>query len=264
MTELTAVFTTHSDIEASVVQALLQSHGLEVMRLSGPPPGVFAFAVSPLGAANPGPRPEPSPYYPSTRRFGNPLHLDVEAIADESGVDVGDLAAEARALNAEPIVDRARVLAVKRAALERKRFGRAAVAFGGMAATILTAVYFIQLRYVQPAVLVGELDGLAAWTQFNPHGVFIALEEAGYLLMGVAFLFAGLALSEDSRVLRAVRTIFFLGFACVVTTFVALSSVYGFDVEYRFEIAAISIDWTVLIVTGALLAIGYRGDRDSR
>lgn len=81
--------------------------------------GAGFLAVSPLGAANPGPRPEPSPYYPSTRRFGNPLHLDVEAIADESGVDVGDLAAEARALNAEPIVDRARVLAVKRAALER-------------------------------------------------------------------------------------------------------------------------------------------------
>jgi ribonuclease-3 len=49
MTELAVIFTTYSDIEASVVQALLQSHGLEVMRLSGPPPGVFAFAVSPLG-----------------------------------------------------------------------------------------------------------------------------------------------------------------------------------------------------------------------
>jgi hypothetical protein len=149
----------------------------------------------------------------------------------------------------------------ERAALDRKPFGRAAVAFGAMAATILTAVYFIQLRYVQPAVLRGELDGLAPWTQYNPHGVFIALEEAGYLLMGVAFLFAGLALSTDSRVLRAVRTIFFLGFASVVTTFVALSGMYGFDSEYRFEVAAISIDWTVLIAAGALLAIAYRTQR---
>jgi uncharacterized membrane protein (GlpM family) len=91
--------------------------------------------------------------------------------------------------------------------------------------------------------------------------VFIALEEAGYLLMGVAFLFAGLALSTDSRVLRAVRTIFFLGFASVVTTFVALSGMYGFDSEYRFEVAAISIDWTVLIAAGALLAIAYRTQR---
>jgi uncharacterized membrane protein (GlpM family) len=121
----------------------------------------------------------------------------------------------------------------------------------------LTAVSSIQLRYVQPAVLRGELDGLAPWTQFNPHDVFIALEEAGYLLMGVAFLFATLALSTDSRGLRAVRTIFFLGFASVVTTFVALSAVYGFNGEYRFE-AAISIDWTVLIPAGSLLAISYR------
>ena len=55
----------------------------------------------------------------------------------------------------------------ERAALDRKPFGRAAVAFGAMAATILTAVYFIQLRYVQPAVSRGELDGMELWTQYN-------------------------------------------------------------------------------------------------
>jgi hypothetical protein len=146
----------------------------------------------------------------------------------------------------------------ERAPIVRKSFGRIAVAFGAMAATTLTAVYFIQLRYVQPAVLRGELDGLAPWTQYNPHGVFIALEEAGYALIGVAFLFAGLALSTESRVLRAVRAIFLLGFWCVAVAFVALSAAYGFDVEYRFEVAAITIDWTVLIVAAALLASAYR------
>ena len=55
----------------------------------------------------------------------------------------------------------------ERAALDRKPFGQAAVAFGAMAATILTAVYFIQLRYVQPAVSRGELDGMELWTQYN-------------------------------------------------------------------------------------------------
>jgi hypothetical protein len=130
----------------------------------------------------------------------------------------------------------------ERAAIARKPFGRVAVAFGVMAATILTAVYFIQLRYVRPAVLRSELDGLAPWTQYNPHGVFIALEEAGYTLIGAAFLFAGLALSAERRVLGAVRMIFFLGCACVTTAFVALSGVYGFDVEYRLEVAAITID----------------------
>lgn len=50
MNPLTVVFSTASDIEASVVQALLESEGIEARRISGPPPGVFAFAVNPLGS----------------------------------------------------------------------------------------------------------------------------------------------------------------------------------------------------------------------
>lgn len=79
--------------------------------------GAGFVAVSPLGAPNPGPHPEPSPYYPSTRRFGSPLHVDVRGLAP--GVDLGDLEADALALDADRLIDRSRVLAVKRAALER-------------------------------------------------------------------------------------------------------------------------------------------------
>ncbi|MBW3613024.1 MAG: 4-alpha-glucanotransferase [Chloroflexi bacterium] len=84
--------------------------------------GAGFLAVSPLGAPNPGPSPEPSPYYPSTRRFGSPLHVAVDPIAAVSPtVDIGDLAARARALNAERRIDRAAVIAAKLAALERLR-----------------------------------------------------------------------------------------------------------------------------------------------
>ena len=81
--------------------------------------GAGFVAVSPLGAPNPGLHPEPSPYYPSTRRFGSPLHLAVEEVPGAESVDLGDLVARGRALNADPRVDRTRVLAVKREALER-------------------------------------------------------------------------------------------------------------------------------------------------
>ncbi len=81
--------------------------------------GAGFLAVSPLGAPNPGPQPEPSPYYPSTRRFGNPLHLDVAAIAAETGTGLDDLVERGERLSLAPIVDRAAVLAVKREALER-------------------------------------------------------------------------------------------------------------------------------------------------
>jgi ribonuclease-3 len=46
---LTVIFRTQSDIEANVVQALLDSHGVESLRTSGPTPGLFPFAVNPLG-----------------------------------------------------------------------------------------------------------------------------------------------------------------------------------------------------------------------
>ncbi len=82
--------------------------------------GAGFIAVSPLGAANPGPQPDPSPYYPSTRRFGNPIHLDLGALARETGVaGVAELAAEAASLNEAPLIDRWRIHALKRAALER-------------------------------------------------------------------------------------------------------------------------------------------------
>jgi hypothetical protein len=145
----------------------------------------------------------------------------------------------------------------ERAAVDRKRFSRLALAFSGIAAALLSADYFIQLRVIQPAILKGELDGLAPLSQYNPHGVFIALEEAGYLAMGVAFLFAALAVSARDRLHRIVRWVFGTGFAAIVLLFVALSVAYGFEVEYRFEVAAITVDWTVLIVTGALLARTY-------
>jgi ribonuclease III len=47
MSELVVVFRTGSNIEASVVQALLDSHGIKSVRSSGLPPGLFPFSVNP-------------------------------------------------------------------------------------------------------------------------------------------------------------------------------------------------------------------------
>ena len=49
MADIEVVFRTQSEIEASVVEGLLESQGLHVVRLAGPPANVFAFAVTPLG-----------------------------------------------------------------------------------------------------------------------------------------------------------------------------------------------------------------------
>ncbi len=82
--------------------------------------GAGFLAVGPLGAANPGPRPEPSPYYPSTRRFGNPLHIRVEEVegAERVGSELAELSNAGRALNGQRLIDRSRVAALKLSALE--------------------------------------------------------------------------------------------------------------------------------------------------
>ena len=68
-----------------------------------------------------------SPYYPSSRRFRNPLYLRVEDIpgAGDAASALAPIAAEARALNADRHIDRDRVFALKMRALELlwSRFG---------------------------------------------------------------------------------------------------------------------------------------------
>ena len=49
MTGVEVVFRTHSEIEARVVEALLESQGLPVIRMTGSPSGPFAFSFTTLG-----------------------------------------------------------------------------------------------------------------------------------------------------------------------------------------------------------------------
>jgi 4-alpha-glucanotransferase len=83
--------------------------------------GAGFLAVSPLGAPNPGPEAEPSPYYPSTRRWGSPLHLDIDAVTgvERCGTALDALRTEARALCHVRLIDRSAVHRIKVDALER-------------------------------------------------------------------------------------------------------------------------------------------------
>lgn len=82
--------------------------------------GIDLVATSPLHAPSPGADPQPSPYYPSSRRFLNPLHICVDDVAGAATDDlVARLAVEGRALDADRRIDRSAVWAAKRPALER-------------------------------------------------------------------------------------------------------------------------------------------------
>jgi 4-alpha-glucanotransferase len=75
--------------------------------------GSGMLLLNPLHAADPG---QPSPYYPSSRCFRNPLYIDVEDVARRTGA--GSAPAEPRALSAEGTIDRLKVHEAKMGALE--------------------------------------------------------------------------------------------------------------------------------------------------
>jgi len=140
----------------------------------------------------------------------------------------------------------------------RELLSRIGIAFTIMGVAILVVDYAIQLTFLQPALLIGETEGLSPWTQYNPRGIFIALENVGYVVFNVAFVFIGVAmLRMPTRLRRAAGWIFTLGGALTLVLLVFYAAFYRVRLDYRFEVTAILITWLVLIVAPALLTIAY-------
>jgi hypothetical protein len=139
----------------------------------------------------------------------------------------------------------------------RELLGRIGVAFTIMGVAILVTDYATQLTFIQPALLLGETEGLSPWSQYNPHGIFIALENVGYLLLNLAFLFIGLAMLRMPRLWRAAGWVFAGGGALTLAALVLYSVIYRVRLDYRFEVAAIGVTWLVLIVAPVLLSIAF-------
>jgi hypothetical protein len=126
------------------------------------------------------------------------------------------------------------------------------------AAVVILADYFVQVSVIQPSVLAGETEGIALISQYNPHGIFIALEELGYLLMGFSFPWMAAALPGRNRIERTARWTLHGGFVLILAAFAGITAAYGIRREYRFEIAVISIDWLVLLIVASLAAVAFR------
>lgn len=141
---------------------------------------------------------------------------------------------------------------------EKKIFSQLAVIFSSMSSIVFLIDFFLQVSVIQPSLVNSEFDGISLLSQFNPHGIFIVLEELGYILMSISFLFIALTYSGNTKVEKATRIIFFGGFVLTLVSFIYISMVYGIQREYRFEVAVITIDWTVLIVAGILQSIIFR------
>jgi hypothetical protein len=130
--------------------------------------------------------------------------------------------------------------------------------FASIAATIISLDYFVQFQVLEPSLVKGETSTLSLFTQYNPHGFFIALEDLGYLMLSAAFLFIGAAFPGINRLGRAIRWVFLVPAVLAFASFFGMSWHFGFNIEYRFEVAVITIIWTALLVLGVMLAVFFR------
>lgn len=157
------------------------------------------------------------------------------------------------------------VICVHHYAGERKKlFSQIGFAFALLSAGVLVTNYFLQLSVIQPSLLRGETDGIALLTQFNPHGVFIVLEELGFLLMTLSFFALSPVFGGKQGLMRSLRVTLFAGFPLALLALGLITAVHGIQREYFFEVAVISISWLQLIVASALMSVlFYRKQKET-
>ncbi len=141
---------------------------------------------------------------------------------------------------------------------QKRIFSQIGLSFALIAAAILLSDYYLQLSVVPVSLRNGETEGLAMLIQYNPHGIFLVLEELGYLMMALSFLFMAAALSNKSRLESAIRWVFAIGSVLVMISLPIISISHGLERLDRFEVVAISIDWLILIINGVLLSVVFR------
>lgn len=140
--------------------------------------------------------------------------------------------------------------------------GFTGIAFALMSTLLLFTNYFVQVSVVQPSLLAGEHDGIALLSQFNPHGLFIALEEVGFLFSIFAFACIATLFYGVTRLEKAIRRIAILFVILAIAAFFWLTYQYGVKREYRFEVVIISLAWLEIIVLGILVFLHFHLPRD--
>jgi hypothetical protein len=144
------------------------------------------------------------------------------------------------------------------ASSQRKIFSQIGLSFALLATMVLVGDYFVQFSVVPISLMSGETEGITLLTQYNAHGVFIVLEELGYLLMSLSFLFMAPVFINKNRLEAAIRWVFVISFLLTVFALTLISINYGLDRQDRFEVAVISINWLMLIINGILLSIVFK------
>lgn len=140
------------------------------------------------------------------------------------------------------------------AAEARKVVSRMALSLAVIYAAVIMVNYFVQFTVVIPSLQGGETQDLSLFTQYNPHGFFIALEVLAYLMMAAAFLSAA-PVFGGSRIESTIRWLFALSFFLAAAAFAGFW-LMGHDLV-AVEVTVLMIDWVALIVGSVLLSIVF-------
>ena len=136
-----------------------------------------------------------------------------------------------------------------------KIYSRIGLSLAVVYAGVILVDYVLQLAIVVPSLQAGESAGLSLVTQYNPHGVFIALEALGYTLMTLAFLFVA-AVFQGGRAERAIRLLYVGSFVLTLAAFIGVA-LLGHTLV-GFEVAVLTITYVELITSSALLIRVFR------
>jgi hypothetical protein len=144
------------------------------------------------------------------------------------------------------------------APVEKKIFSHIGMSFAFLSMATFVVDYFLQVSVIQPSLVLGETDGIALLSQFNAHGAFIALEEIAFIMMSLSMLFMVPVFVGQTKPEKALRWIFVGDFVLTIVSFALFTVFYGIFREYRFEVAAFSINWLALVVSGIRLSVIFR------
>jgi len=139
---------------------------------------------------------------------------------------------------------------------DRRIFGRVSGELASGYVAVILVAYLTQILAVTPSVRSGHADSVAFYTQYNPNGMFLALESVGYLLLSTSLLFLGLALSRTTRTEEYLRGLFVIAFLASVVT--GLTVTLTGSALVILEIGLITILTLTLILAGLGSAREFR------
>lgn len=134
---------------------------------------------------------------------------------------------------------------------EKQIYIQIASVFAMVSSVILLINYFVQVNVVPISLMNKEYEGIALITQYNPHGIFIAMEELGFTMMAISFGF--LVPVFKGKYTRLISKIYLVALGAAAIGFVFVQTTYGLDKLDRYEVIIITITWIVLILNGIII-----------